>query len=114
MMHTRQLPLPGRIMASRIVPRRKQRPIGLAGEVAERLESLRKSRRLTPIALADAAGVSLATIVRIERGRAGRKDAPDAAISPGINTIAAIAKALRMSPAEFLADVPTWNAIPER
>ncbi len=99
-------------MTAKIVRQQKKRPHGLAGELAERLELLRKSRGLTPIALAAAAGVSLATIFRIERGTSGRKAAPDAAMSPGINTIAAIAKALGMSPAELLADVPTWNARP--
>lgn len=77
---------------------RNARPAGFRGELAERVERLRTAKGLTQPELAEAAGVGLATIARVERGD----------VSPSLETLAAIARALGTRPRELLRPLKNW------
>jgi transcriptional regulator with XRE-family HTH domain len=83
---------------------RNERPAGLRGEVAVAIENARKAKGLNQPELAKLAGVGLGTIARCERGD----------VSPSLETVAAIAGALGMSPAMLMGKCPAWRRRPTR
>ena len=83
---------------------RKERPAGLAGELGERIEAARKARTWAAADLAERAGLGLGTVLRIEAASA----------DAGISTVAAIARGLGLSPAELLAECPSWVKRPKK
>lgn len=78
---------------------RHPRPEGLAGELAGRIEALRKGRGMSSRDLASAAGVGFGTIQRIEAGSA----------SPSVDTVSAIALALGITPHRLMRPCPSWS-----
>lgn len=81
---------------------RKARPNGLRGELAERIEKLRKVRDYGQEEFAKAAGVALATVARLERGN----------VSPTLDTVVSVAHALGLSAAALLDKLPAWKEKP--
>jgi transcriptional regulator with XRE-family HTH domain len=81
---------------------RSERPKGLAGQLGERIEQLRKAKAWDAAQLADAAQVGLGTVIRVEAGRA----------SPTLKVVIAVAHALGMSAAELMNDCDDWSAGP--
>lgn len=79
------------------------RPPGLPGQLAARVEELRKDQGLDVTTLASRAGVGRGTVLRIEAGQ----------VSPTLETILAIAHALGISGAALLRDCADWNAKPK-
>ena len=82
---------------------RKPLPDGLRGEIAERIRTLRTDRGWNSQQLADAAGLGVATIIRLERG-----DSMD-----GSSWIA-VAKSFGLSPGELLDGCPSWRKRPPK
>lgn len=78
---------------------RKPRPAGLAGQLGERIEAVRKARGWTAEELAVGAGVGRGTVLRIEAG----------SVDAGIGTVRAVARALGLSGAELLSACPDWE-----
>jgi transcriptional regulator with XRE-family HTH domain len=68
--------------------------MSLSKTVAQNLYSARTSRKLSQAALAKAAGVSVSYISMLERGQR----------SPPLETLEAVAKALRVSPLSLMAE----------
>lgn len=77
---------------------RVERPAGLKGQFGERLETARKAADLGQAALAEAAGVGLGTVARLESGKA----------SPSLETVVDLAKALGMRARELMAPCKDW------
>jgi transcriptional regulator with XRE-family HTH domain len=69
------------------------------GQVGEHVEAARKAAGLSVDDMATAAGVGRGTILRVEAG----------SVDPGIETVAAIARALGVSGAELLGKCPDWT-----
>ena len=68
------------------------RAMSLVNNVAQHLHSARTARKLSQATLAKAAGVSVSYVSMLERGQR----------SPPLEMLEALAKALRVSPAELL------------
>ncbi|MBX9681858.1 MAG: helix-turn-helix domain-containing protein [Gemmataceae bacterium] len=84
--------------------KRNDRPEGLAGQLGERIESLRKDAGLAAAELAAAAGIGSGTVIRAEAGRS----------SPVIENVLAIAHALGLSGAELLKGCDEWTSKPKK
>jgi transcriptional regulator with XRE-family HTH domain len=67
----------------------------MEGTIASRLKTLRESRGFSQQALADAAGVHVSVVFKIEQGQS---------VDPRISSLVALAKALGVSIAEFTED----------
>lgn len=78
---------------------RLPRPDSLSGRLGSRVELLRKRAGLTSTQLAAAAGISSGSVQQLERG----------SVSPKLDTVAAIAGALGVSPAKLLRGVDGWG-----
>ncbi len=72
-------------------PRNPIRPKTLTGRIGERIEAIRKARGMTSGELAEASGVGIATVIRIEAG-IGR---------PQYETLISICRALKIKPTEL-------------
>jgi XRE family transcriptional regulator, regulator of sulfur utilization len=77
---------------------RAERPPGLLGEIALRIEGLREAAGWSQPDLARHAGVGAGTIGRLERGAA----------VPSVETVAAIARAFGLRPRELMAACESW------
>jgi transcriptional regulator with XRE-family HTH domain len=82
---------------------RKPRPANLSGQLAGTIELRRKGRGLTADELSALAGLGKGTVLRLERGEQ----------SPTLDTVLAIAHALRESGAELLAACAAWTDRPK-
>lgn len=71
----------------------------LRSALASRIRSLRLAAGLSSAALAARAGVATSTVIRLEAGQSG-----------AIESIAAVAGALGLTPAELMAAVPAWTS----
>jgi transcriptional regulator with XRE-family HTH domain len=76
-------------------------PLSIAGALAANLRRLRIARRLSLSELARATTMSKATLSGIENGRA----------NPTVETLAALAGALRVSVVELLQDLPLGDVV---
>lgn len=81
---------------------RVERPEGLAGQLGERVEALRKEKTWSAADLATAARIGLGTVIRLEAGRT----------SPTLDTVLAVAGALGISGSELLKACPEWTTKP--
>lgn len=77
---------------------RLERPPGLPGELAARLERLREARGWTRDQLAERAGIGGGSVSRLERGDG----------SPTLQMVGKIAGALGVKPSELLMGLPGW------
>lgn len=66
----------------------------LLGEIGKRIRSLRLSRKMTQARVAEGAGIEASFYGQVERGRN----------TPSLKTLAAIARTLKVAPADLLPD----------
>lgn len=84
--------------------KRAPRPAGLAGQLGAELESRREAKVWSSADLANAAGLGLGTVIRVEGGR----------VSPALDTVLALAHALGISGYELLAACSEWTMKPQK
>lgn len=82
---------------------RSPRPKGLSGQLGAALERRRVAKGWSSAQLAQAAGLGLGTVIRVEAGR----------VSPTLDTLFSLAHALDLSAAALVATCEAWTSTPK-